>query len=92
MYKAQSALIKKRVHRMPSIAKNRLLRKEYRKHLLNSLQKTKSLQTSGPVSAERIEQVEETKYALELLKTVDCFLDDCDSYSNNLVTFEIKSF
>ena len=45
------------VDRKPSIAKKRLLRKKYKKHLLSSFQKTKSTQTSGSVFADRIEQV-----------------------------------
>ena len=47
--------------RMPSIAKKRLLRKKYKRHLLSSLQKTISTQTSGSVFADRIEQVKKTK-------------------------------
>ena len=66
----------KGVDRMPSIAKKRLLRKKYRNHLLSSFQKTKSSQTSGSVFAERIERVEKTNYELELIKIVNCFLDD----------------
>ena len=77
---------------MPSIAKKRLLRKKYKKHLLSSIQKTKSRQTSGSVFADRIEQVEKTKLELELIKIVDCFLDSRGTYTSNLVSFEIKSF
>ena len=47
----------KGVDRMPSIAKKRLLRKKYKKHLLSSFQKTKTTQTSSSVFAERIEKV-----------------------------------
>ena len=50
----------KGVDRMPSIAKKRLLRKKYKKHLLSSFQKTKSTQTGGSVFAERIEKVKKT--------------------------------
>ena len=39
----------KRVERMPSIAKKRLLRKKYKKILFSSFQKTKTMQTSGSV-------------------------------------------
>ena len=55
--KEQSFLTKKRVDRMHSIAKKRLLRKKYRKLLLKSFQKTKSTQTSGSVFGEKLEQV-----------------------------------
>ena len=47
----------KGVDRMPSIAKKRLLRKKYKKHLFSPFQKTKSTQTSGSVFAKRIEKV-----------------------------------
>ena len=79
------------VDRMPSIAKKRLLRKKYRKHLLSSFQKTKSTQTSGSVFADRIEQVKRTKFELELIKIVDCFLDGHGNYTSNLVSFKMKS-
>ena len=78
------------VERMPSIAKKRLLRKKYRKHLLSSFQKTKSTQISGPVFADRIEQVKKTKFELKLIKIIDCFLDGHGNYSSNLVTYKIK--
>ena len=42
------------VDRILRIAKMRLLRKKYKKHLLSSFQKTKSTQTSGSVFADRI--------------------------------------
>ena len=79
------------VDRMPSIAKKRLMRKKYKKHLLSSLQKTKSTQTSGSVFADKIEQVKKTKFELELIKIVDCFLDGHGNYINKLVSFKIKS-
>ena len=50
------------VERTPSIAKKRLLRKKYKKHLLSSFQKTKSTQPSGSVFADRIEQVKKTEF------------------------------
>ena len=80
----------KTVERMPSIAKKRLLRKKKR-HLLSSLQKTISTQTSGSVFADRIEQVKKTKFEVELIKIVDCFLDGYGNYDSNLVSFKIKS-
>ena len=65
----------KGVDRMPSIAKERLLRKKYKKHLFSSFQKTKTTQTSGSLFAERIEKVKKTKFDFVLIKNVDCFLD-----------------
>ena len=76
---------------MPSIAKKRLLRKKYEKHLFSSFQKTKTTQTSGSVFAEKIEKVKKTKFELELLKIVDCFLDGHGNYDSNLVPFKVKS-
>ena len=81
----------KTVERMPSIAKKRLLRKKYKRHLLSSLQKTISTQTSGSVFADRIEQVKKTKFEVELIKIRDCFLDGYGNYDSNLVSFKIKS-
>ena len=63
------------VDRMPRIAKKRLLRKKYKKHLFSSFQMTKTTQTSGSVFAERIEKVKKTKFDLDLIKIVECFLD-----------------
>ena len=39
------------VGRMPSLAKKRLLRKKFKKHLFSSFQQTKTTQTSGSVFA-----------------------------------------
>ena len=81
----------RRVDRMPSIEKKRLLSKKLKKHLLSSFQKTKTTQTSGSVFADRIEQVKKTKFELELIKIVDCFLDGHGNYTSDLVSFKIKS-
>ena len=70
---------------MPSIAKKRLLRKKYKNHFLSSFQKTKSTQNNGSVFADRIEQVKKTKFDLELIKIVNCFLDGHGNYTSNLV-------
>ena len=79
------------VERMPSIAKKRLFWKKYKKHLLSSFKKTKSTQTSGLAFADRIEQVKKTKFELELIRIVDCFVDGHGNYTSNLVSFKIKS-
>ena len=76
---------------MPIIAKKRLLRKKNKKHSFSSFQKTKTTQTSGSVFAERIENVEKTKFDFELKKIVDCFLDDHVNFDSTLVSFKIKS-
>ena len=82
----------KGVDRMPSIAKKKLLRKKYKKHLFSSFQKTKTTPTSGSVLAESFEKVKKTKFELDLIKIVDCFLDGHGNYDSNLVPFKIKSF
>ena len=76
---------------MPSIAKKRLLKKKYKKHLFSSFQKTKTTQTSISLYAERIEKVKKTKFEFEPLKVLDCFLDGHGSFDSNLVSFKIKS-
>ena len=81
----------KGVDRTPSIAKKRLLRKKYKKHLFSALQKTKTTQTSGSVFAERIEKVKKTRFELELIKIIDCFPDGHGNFDSNLVSFKIKS-
>ena len=81
----------KGVDRLPSIAKKRLLRKKYKKHLFSSFQKTKTTQTSGSVFAERIEKFKKTKFEFELIKIVDCFIDGHGNFASNLVSFKIES-
>ena len=81
----------KRVDRMPSIAKKRLLTKKYKKYLFSSFQKTKTTQTNVSVFAERIDKVKKTNFELGLIKIVDCFLDGHGNYDSNLVSFKIKS-
>ena len=80
------------VERMPSVAKKRLLWKKYKKLFLSSIQKTKLTQTIGSVFADRIEQVKKTKFELELIKSVDCFLDGHGNYTSNLVSFKKSIF
>ena len=81
----------KGVDRMPSIAKKRLLRKKYRKHFFSSFQKTKTMQSGGSVFAERSEKVKKTKFELDLIKFVHCFLDGHGNYDSNLASFKIKT-
>ena len=71
---------------MPSITKKKLLRKKYKKHLLRSLQKTKSTQTIGLGFRNRIERVKKTRFELELIKSVDCSPNGHGNYTSNLVS------
>ena len=41
--------------------------------------------------AEAIEKVKKTKFELELIKIVDCFLDGQSNYDSILVSFRLKS-
>ena len=59
--------------------------------MLGSFQKSKSTQTSGSVLADRFEPVKKTKYEVELIKIVDCFLDSHGNSTKNLVSFKIKT-
>ena len=79
------------VERMPSIAEKRFLRKKCKKHLLSSFRKTNSTQISGSIFADRIEQVKKTKFEIELIKFVNCFLDGHGNYTSNLISFKKKS-
>ena len=51
---------------------------------MSALQKNKSTLTSGSVFAERIEKVKKTKFELELLKNVKCFLEGHGNYDSKL--------
>ena len=81
----------KGVDRIPSIAKKRLFRKKFKKHLFSSFQKTKTTQTSGSVFEKSIEVVKKTNFELELVKIVDCLLDGHVNFHSNLVSFRISS-
>ena len=83
--------INKRVDRMKSIAKKRFLRKKFERHSFSSFQNTKTTQTSGSVFAESIDQVKMTTFELELIRTLDCFLDDHGIYDSILVSLKTNS-
>ena len=75
----------RRLDRMLSIAKKRLLRKKYRAHLLSYFQKIKLTQSSGSAFADRVEQAKKTKFEKDLVEIVDCFLDSQGNYNSKLV-------
>ena len=75
---------------LPSIAKE-FPEEKVQKQLLSSFHKTMSTQTSGSVPADKIEQVTRTNFQLELIESVDCFLDGHGNYDNNLLSFKIIS-
>ena len=61
--------------KLPSVAKKRLLRKNFKSHYLSSAQKPASAQTLGSVFLGRIRIVQNSKYETDMLKIVDCFID-----------------
>ena len=71
--------------------KKTLEEKVKKKTFIESFLETKTTQTSGSVFANRIEQVIKTKFDLELMKNVDCFLDGHGKYTSNLIAFKTKS-
>ena len=75
---------------MPRIKKKRLLGKKYKKHVLSSFQEMKMTQTSGSVCADRIEQVQHTKFELQLIEVGDCFLNGHGNYRTKILAFKIK--
>ena len=84
--------LNKGVDKMPSIAKKRILRKKFKKHMLTSVQRSIPVQTTGSVFVERVESVRrKTKFELELMKIIECFLDGYGGYESNLVSFKMKS-
>ena len=58
---------------------------------MSALQKNKSMHTSGSTFAEKIEKAKKTKFELEVLKIVDCFLDGHCNYDSKLACFKINS-
>ena len=75
---------------MPNNAK-KLLRKGHKMHSMSSLQQTNITQTTGLLFAERFELVKMKKFLLDLMKIVDCFLDDFGKNDSNLISFRMKS-
>ena len=78
------------VDKMPSIAKKRLLRKKFKQRFMSALRRNKSTKTSGSVFAERIQKLKRTKFELEIIEIVECFLDGHGNYDSNLVSLKIK--
>ena len=84
--------INKGVNNMHSIAKNRTLREEFRKHMLRSIQKPTAFLITGSVLVERVEGVRRTaKFQLDLTKLIDCFLEGYCNHESNLVSSKEKT-
>ena len=76
---------------MPSVAKKRLLRQKFKRHYLCSNQKLASTQTIESAFLERVRKVQNSKYELDLLKIIDCFIDGCVFVNSDHVNFSIKN-
>ena len=79
------------VDRMPSTSKEKLLRKKLKNHFFSSLQKQKQRKPVVQCLQKQFKKVKKTKFELEVIKIVDCFLDAHGNYDSNLVSFTIKS-
>ena len=59
--------------------------------MLTTVQRSISFQNTGPGFVEKVESVRrKTKFELELMKIIDCFLDGYGGNESNLVSFKIK--
>ena len=77
---------------MPCVAKKRLLRKKFKRLYLCSNQKLASTQTIGSAFLERVRKKQNSKYAHDLLKLIDCFIDGYGFEKSNCVNFSMKNF
>ena len=59
---------------------------------MNSFQKTKSTQTTGSVSAEKMNSLKLLKFELELIKYVDGFFNCYGNYDSSPIPFKINCF
>ena len=75
---------------MPSIARKRLIRKKIMRHFLCSNQKLASTQTLGSVFLDRIRKIQNSKYASDLFKIIDCLIECHGSVHSDYVSFVIK--
>ena len=81
----------RRVHKLPTIAKTRPLRKKHQKYSLSFFQKTKSTQNFGSVLAERSKQGKETIKHLEQRNIAEYFQDGYANYTSKLVKIIMKA-
>ena len=77
--------------KLPSVAKKRLLRKKLKRHYLSSAQKLASIQTLGSVFLESFRKVQNSKYETDLLKIVDCFIDNYGTVNSERINFSINN-
>ena len=80
----------KGAEKMPSVAKKRLIRKNFKRHYLCSNQKLASTQTHSSAFLNRIRTIQNSKYESDLFKIFDCFIDRHGSVHSDYVSFVIK--
>ena len=86
----QHNLENKFVENLPSVSKERLKRKEFKRHLLRAEQRNASTQTLRSSFFDRIQSHKNSKYESELLKIVDCLLDGHGIIYNPMLYFEVR--
>ena len=77
--------------KVPSIAKKRLIRKKFKRHLPSFNQKLASTQTYGTAFLDRIGKVQNSKYENDLLKIIDCFINCHGFLIRDNVKFSIQN-
>ena len=63
------------VAKLPSMSEKRLSRKKFKRNLLRAEQRNASTQTLRSSFFDRIQNLKNSKYESELIKTVDCLVD-----------------
>ena len=71
--------------KLSTVAKKRQLQQKIKRQYLSSAQKLTSTQTFGSAFLERIRKVQNSKYETDLLKNVDCFIDDYGTVNSECV-------
>lgn len=82
---------KRSLEKTPSIAKKRLSRKKFRNHLSSMQLKCQEIEPDSLVFLDRVEKVRRTKYDIELLKILDCFINGCGTIDSSRILFQIKN-
>ena len=78
------------VEKLPSVSKNRLCRKKFKRHQLRAEQRNASTQTLGSSFFDRIQTIQNSKYESEIIKNVDYLLDDHGIIDNPMLYFEVR--
>lgn len=76
--------------RRPSVIRKRLLKKVHRVHRPERGQKSVGVQTVSRSFSNRVEALEKSKYALDLLRMVDCMMDGVGCVESSLISFHCK--